>query len=123
MQRPDAVAAGRLRLAGRLGFLLLLLVPLAACAPALAPPGAGLTAEGFSGPALTDDSFITADGSELPLRHWSPPQDLPAHGVVLALHGFNDYSNAFAGSGPALAIGREPCRERVCQYVEISGGA
>jgi len=103
MQRPDAFAGGRLRIAGRLGFLLLLLVPLAACAPTLAPPGPGLTAEGFSGPALTDDSFITADGSELPLRHWSPPQDLPAHGVVLALHGFNDYSNAFAEAGPALA--------------------
>src|SRR3546814_18243354 len=57
MQRPDAIAAGRLRIAGRLGFLLLLLIPLAACAPALAPPGPGLTAAGFSGPALPDDSF------------------------------------------------------------------
>lgn len=93
---------------GRLGpvlLALLLILPAGACAPRLAPPGPGLAAHDLAAPALTDTHFVTADGTALPLRHWAPPQDRPAHGMVLALHGFNDYSNAFADSGPALAAG------------------
>ncbi|HEY9539818.1 MAG TPA: alpha/beta fold hydrolase, partial [Kiloniellaceae bacterium] len=85
-----------------LPFLTLLLL-LGACAPRLAPPGPGLEALDLSRPALTEAGFITADGTTLPLRHWAPPEGTAPHGVVLALHGFNDYSNAFADSGPALA--------------------
>lgn len=40
-------------------------------------------------------SFVAADGAILPLRSWLPRG--PVRGVILALHGFNDYSNAFAG--------------------------
>ena len=41
------------------------------------------------------------DGYRLPLRHWG---DTEQPGVlVLALHGFNDYGNAFADLGPFLA--------------------
>ncbi|HXP31908.1 MAG TPA: lysophospholipase [Stellaceae bacterium] len=50
---------------------------------------------------LADDRFIARDGTQLPLRRWLP-EGVPA-AVVLALHGFNDYSNAFAGLGPVLA--------------------
>jgi alpha-beta hydrolase superfamily lysophospholipase len=40
------------------------------------------------------DSFIADDGARLPLRKWLPKNRVAA--VILALHGFNDYSNAFA---------------------------
>lgn len=86
---------------------MLLMVPLllmaAACAPRLAPPGPGLAALELSAPALTESHFVTTDGSALPLRRWAPPSGAPVYGVVLALHGFNDYSNAFAEAGDALA--------------------
>jgi alpha-beta hydrolase superfamily lysophospholipase len=52
-------------------------------------------------PHFTDDEFVTADGAHLPLRSWLPNGETKA--VVLALHGFNDYSNAFAGTGTTLA--------------------
>lgn len=44
-------------------------------------------------PTLGKDAILMEDGYRLPLRHWSPPGKPRA--VVLALHGFNDYSNAF----------------------------
>jgi alpha-beta hydrolase superfamily lysophospholipase len=40
------------------------------------------------------------DGYRLPLRRWGNPET--AGGVVLALHGFNDYGQAFAGLGDFL---------------------
>ena len=40
------------------------------------------------------------DGYRLPLRRWGDPGR--ARGLVLALHGFNDYGNAFAGLGDYL---------------------
>jgi acylglycerol lipase len=45
-------------------------------------------------PRFTDADFITTDGERLPLRKWLPPG--PPRAVILALHGFNDYSHAFA---------------------------
>ncbi len=101
---------GRLARSGPVSRLLLLwlLLALAACAPRLAPPGPGLAAVQVDGrtpdgPVLTEQHFITADGSELPLRSWAPPKGTAPHGMLLALHGFNDYANAFAEAGPALA--------------------
>ncbi len=52
-------------------------------------------------PALIDGFAIAADGYFLPLRLWRP--EGPARAVIVALHGFNDYSNAFATAGPAFA--------------------
>ena len=52
-------------------------------------------------PRFSAGTFITADGQGLPLRRWLP--DGPARAVILALHGFNDYSNAFADPGEAWA--------------------
>ena len=43
---------------------------------------------------LADDAVVTQDGYRLPLRHWLP--DAEPRAAVLALHGFNDYGNAFA---------------------------
>ena len=78
------------------------LVVLSACAPRMVPAGPGATA-----PRLTETAFITSDGTELKLRRWMPDGDPTA--VVLAVHGFNDYSKAFdkvpgaPGVGPFLA--------------------
>ena len=52
-------------------------------------------------PRFTDRAFVTADSRVLPLREWLPHGKVEA--VILALHGFNDYSNAFAGPGKAWA--------------------
>ena len=46
-----------------------------------------------SGPRLTATHFIAADGAALPLRRWLPKA--PVRAAILALHGFNDYGNAF----------------------------
>jgi len=42
-----------------------------------------------------------SDGYVLPISSWVPDGKITA--VVLALHGFNDYRHAFAGTGPFLA--------------------
>src|SRR5438045_7644750 len=46
------------------------------------------------GPAITADALITTDRARLPLRRWLPRG--PVKAIILALHGFNDYSSAFA---------------------------
>jgi alpha-beta hydrolase superfamily lysophospholipase len=50
---------------------------------------------------FADDKFVTADGQILPLRKWLPQGRAKA--VILALHGFNDYSNALDGPGTIWA--------------------
>jgi acylglycerol lipase len=88
----------------RATFLALIAVLFAACAPMSAPPGPGV-----STPRLTDSAFVTSDGLELPVRRWLPPENSELKAVVLAVHGFNDYSKAFdkvsgaPGVGPFLA--------------------
>jgi acylglycerol lipase len=79
----------------RFGFLLLL--ALGACAPRLQEIGPPTER-----PHFTDKAFHTADGVDLPLKIWLP-WDRPLEGVVLALHGFNDYSRAFDAPGKGLA--------------------
>lgn len=110
LQRPD-------RKAGPVWIIaaLVLTILLSACAPNLAPRGPGAP----GGPALAEDHFTTSDGLSLPLRHWLPPTEVPGSiagsgearaengpeikGVILALHGFNDYSKSFENSGKVLA--------------------
>ena len=72
----------------RLSALVLLGV-LIACTPQVQLQG--LT---VAEPVLNRDIITTSDGYELPLRMWKASQ--PPRAIVLALHGFNDYSNAFA---------------------------
>jgi acylglycerol lipase len=76
-------------IAARAAPALLLLLLLAGCFAAPLPPPLG----DIMPPRLAEDRFIAADGTALPLRHWLPAGKPLA--VVLALHGMNDYSNAF----------------------------
>jgi alpha-beta hydrolase superfamily lysophospholipase len=46
-------------------------------------------------PRLEADAIVTADGARLALRRWLPRQGKPLRAVILAVHGFNDYSRAF----------------------------
>lgn len=78
-------------------FALFLTLLVAACGPPVAPWG-----EGTTPPHIADDVLVTHDGLQLPLHVWLPEKKKP-DAVVLALHGFNDYSNAFADVGPWLA--------------------
>jgi alpha-beta hydrolase superfamily lysophospholipase len=51
---------------------------------------------------LSAEAFITTDNMALPMRVWSV-QSQPPVGIVIALHGFNDYSNAYADTGTYFA--------------------
>ena len=44
-----------------------------------------------SGPILTDSSFISFDGTGLPIHIWRPADE--TRFIFIALHGFNDYAN------------------------------
>ena len=62
-----------------------------------ARPASNRPAPFLSPPQLKDDRIVAADGAVLPLRRWMP--DRPPRAVILALHGFNDYSRAFERPG------------------------
>lgn len=72
----------------RLAVLLVLPLLLLACAPRLQPLGPAVMT-----PTYADNKLVMDDGVALPLRHW-PAEGTPK-AVILAVHGFNDYSNAF----------------------------
>jgi alpha-beta hydrolase superfamily lysophospholipase len=75
------------------GALLLLL---AGCAPIVERPGPAIAE-----PRLEDYFFHAADGTALPFRVWMPGDGSPK-AVIVALHGFNDYSNFFETPGEFL---------------------
>ena len=104
----NGVSNRRPRITDRLGgvCITIALALLTACAPPSNRPAALGVADARHGaadpkPRFTDHDFITADGQLLPLRQWLPQGQIKA--VILALHGFNDYSNAFAAPGEAWA--------------------
>ncbi len=53
-------------------------------------------------PRLTEQEFISADNFRHPVKAWLPI-DHEINFAIVALHGFNDYSNAFATAGEALS--------------------
>ncbi|MGR9085784.1 MAG: alpha/beta hydrolase [Gammaproteobacteria bacterium] len=65
---------------------------IAGCIPMTYPPG-----EKLKPPHLEDRTFLTEDGARLPLRRWLPESKTKA--VIIALHGFNDYSRFFEQPG------------------------
>ena len=70
---------------------------LGACAlPRLQPPG-----DDPQAPRLGPGVAVMEDGYRLPFWRWLPATT-PAY-VVVALHGFNDYRNAFSGPAAGLA--------------------
>ena len=86
------------------GWTIALVLLLVGCALHM-PPGPGPTV-----PALQDKALVTSDGTPLPLRRWEPPAKSPQakspqakspqseknlRGVILAVHGFNDYAEVF----------------------------
>lgn len=94
---PGPVAAGR---TGRRGLLLAAIgLGTAACTPVVIPMGPP-RAE----PALASDALVMADGARLPLHVWLP--DGPPRAVIVALHGFNEYSRSFvADAAPGFVAG------------------
>ena len=77
---------------------LLLVLTLSACShPRIQAPAA---TPGYHA-TLGVDSVVMADGYKLPMKVW-PAKSGPV-AIVLALHGFNDYSNAFDAVGKTFA--------------------
>ena len=77
-------------------IVLLLISGLVSCATPRVQSQSSITQT----PRLTPDRLIMDDGYELPLATWQANPHPQA--VVLALHGFNDYRNAFADVAPPL---------------------
>jgi len=76
------------------------LAPLCACAPTVQL--AGQPGASFAGPCLEADDFVSFDGARLATQTWAPRGEAP-WAVVIAVHGMDDYSNAFHIAGPAWA--------------------
>jgi alpha-beta hydrolase superfamily lysophospholipase len=74
-----------------IGFLL------SACLPYINHPG-----QQVMQPKLEKGYFRAADGAILPVRSWIPKGE-PVKAIIVALHGFNDYSNSFAAPGNYLS--------------------
>ena len=78
------------------------LVPMtSACAPAMQT--AMVPSAAFEGPAVVEQTyglghFVVQDGAHLPFRVWRPNGKPKA--IILALHGFNDYSASWRMAGP-----------------------
>ena len=76
----------------------LLVLALGACTARFQPMG-----DPVADPRLAENAIVAADGYALPTRAWLPEPGVRPRAVILALHGFNDYSNAFDGAGKAFA--------------------
>jgi acylglycerol lipase len=74
----------------KLSFLLIAL--LGGCMPMVYPPSSKNSIA-----QITDNLYKTEDGASLPLRQWLPKTEPKA--VLIALHGFNDYSHFFDRPG------------------------
>lgn len=74
-------------------LLPLLVLLLSGCMPMIYPPD---TQNHFR-PVLGESQYLTEDGASLPLRHWLPKTEPLA--IIIALHGFNDYSHFFSRPG------------------------
>jgi acylglycerol lipase len=81
----------------RRALQILMLSACIACAPVTKHPG-----EAIMPAKLTPSYFITQDRALLPVRSWLP-KDQAVKAVVVAIHGFNDYSNFFDNAGKYLS--------------------
>ncbi|MDE3059696.1 MAG: alpha/beta fold hydrolase, partial [Pseudomonadota bacterium] len=71
-----------------------LLLLLAACAPQQQSLKSSVELEHIK---INQDTFLAPDGKVLPVRSWLPATRPKA--VIIALHGFTDYSHAFVSRG------------------------
>lgn len=84
-------------------LVLLMAVGLASgCTATFQPMGPSLAEPRMAGTAA-ETAFVTRDGFTLPLRIWPAGRGASPRAVVLALHGFNDYSNCFTDAGAYFA--------------------
>jgi acylglycerol lipase len=67
-----------------------------------AAPNFQQVTKSLNDPVLNDNYFIAHDGAHLPLRTWMSDDPTP-QAIVIAVHGFNDYSNFFNAPGKFLA--------------------
>lgn len=74
-------------------IILVVLTLLSACTPNIHPAGSSL-----SSCHIINNAYITRDGTELPLTTWQP-QHTGIKAIIIALHGFNDYSWFFQQPG------------------------
>lgn len=81
-------------------LILIAVLALGACSPLMVQQ-AGLPPAGFGGPVLTDEAFVSFDGARLGLTTW--PARAEPRAVVVAVHGMNDYANAFHLAAPYWA--------------------
>jgi len=79
-------------------LLVLAALALSACSPLMVQQ-AGAPSAAFQGPRLAADAVVSFDGTRLGLTRWVPEADDP-WAVIVALHGMNDYSNAFHLAAP-----------------------
>ena len=83
------------KLPGKLALFLLIVI-VAACTPErISIP------QDVGNMRISGHSLIAGDGAYLPLKKW-PPKGNPK-AIILALHGFNDYSDAFSKPATYLA--------------------
>ena len=68
-----------------------------ACSPLVNHPGKQV----FT-PKIEHEYYVAVDGSKLPVRIWLP-KSRPVTAVIIALHGFNDYSKSFTKPGDVLS--------------------
>lgn len=73
------------------------LLALSACAPKVNYPGKRVME-----PEFIKGQYVAEDEAVLPVRSWLP-KDGQARAVIVAVHGFNDYSNAFTSPGNYLS--------------------
>lgn len=71
---------------------------LSACVPAI--QSASVPGPGFEGPRFADTTMTSFDGAELGLSRWLPPEGQEPWAVIIALHGMNDYAEAWYLAGP-----------------------
>ena len=69
-------------------------VMLSACAPTVRPTLGNPGSAPGGAPTLTDERYVAADGTVLPVSTW-PAANGPPKAVILGLHGFGDYRKAW----------------------------
>ncbi len=79
----------RPKLTMRFNCFLIIGLICSACMPKYYPAGETITQA-----RMTNNAYLTNDGVQLPLTRWEPEKPA-AQAIIIAVHGFNDYSRFF----------------------------